>query len=97
MTQKTAMQELIEYNERLIDYLHDRVSDFTEQEMIGFFEGISTEAQKLLEKERQQIIDAYTDGQMSVIQTAEETLNISADIERDNEDGTEYYNQTYNQ
>jgi hypothetical protein len=68
---KTAMQELIEYIELNIDD-----NDFIKHEVLE-------QADNLLEKEKEQIIDAYSQGYGDGVQEP-----------NPNDD---YYNQTYNQ
>jgi hypothetical protein len=66
---KTAMQELIEYLEK--DYYINELTNFDKDKI------------KFLEKEKEQIIDAYYGNIDGVFGYREE--------------GQEYYNQTYNQ
>jgi len=68
---------------------------------------IRQEAEKLLEKEKQMVIDAHTSGQELIIKTVIDTLEIDltkAELEikkakeGDNDEcAVDYFNQTYNQ
>jgi len=69
---KTAMQELISELKRVEDY-----------PMMPFVIRIATD---LLEKEKEQIINAYRDGRCT-----------DCPFMYSNEDAEKYYNQTYNQ
>ena len=69
---KTAMQELIEWGDEML-LKH-------QQKILGFGEVID-KAEELLEKEKEQIMNAFLEGK----------VNYSKDW------AIEYYNQTYNQ
>jgi hypothetical protein len=79
---KTAMQELIERLERNIKEMPNEVNTFTQGYKAGLNFVIEC-ATTSLEKEKEQIIDAYYGNIDGVFGYREE--------------GQEYYNQTYNQ
>jgi hypothetical protein len=70
---KTAMQELIKW----ID------NDFRKQSTIPTIQQLKNKAEYLLEKEKEQIMNAYWEG--------------GQDVPTHNSTVEEYYNQTYNQ
>ena len=98
MENKTALQELIEIiqEERKTEY-HNYVLNFVYQKAID-----------LLEKEKQQIVKAYHDGQVVIFNLLKEIFpklkNGEVQKEIDlieagkevNEDAEDYYNKTYN-
>ena len=76
MTQKTAMQELIEWfentpNKPLTHEIHNKIKE-------------------LIPKERQQIIDAYSDGYYSA-----SCVMLNGTLNEINTSPENYYNQTY--
>jgi hypothetical protein len=78
---KTAMQELIS----TFHLYQNSASTYEEQELLSFYIKC---AEDLIEKEKEQIINAFEDGQ----------LNVNEDGCLLNDNGAEqYYNQTYNQ
>ena len=77
---KTAMQELIEWGDEML-LKHP-------QKILGFGEAID-KAEKLLEKEKEQIKDAFEIGISEGLSMENNTLGYDANPE-------EYYNQTYN-
>jgi GTP-binding protein EngB required for normal cell division len=87
---KTAMQELIEFIESTNNTPHVNLT-------------IMDKAKKLLEKEKEQIIEASNNGALKSMVHREKLDKMSEDELRDSlvEDtisyGEEYYNQTYNQ
>jgi len=82
----TAMQQLLEYADKI---------------PFGSITGLSYirhKIRELLEAEREQIIDAYTKGQLDIVNLVGShipALIEYIDIEEDQEDGKDYYNQTY--
>jgi hypothetical protein len=86
---KTAMQELIE--NILVDGSLFRFTDDT---------NVSEFVNKALEKEKEQIIKDYHEGQMSLVDLYKESfqkIGVYEEMFTDFEDAEEYYNQTYNQ
>ncbi len=49
-----------------------------------------------LEKEKSQIINAFTDGQIDIINDSLKQMNLCVNLPDDKEDGEEYFNKTYN-
>lgn len=82
---KTAMQELIEKLKELRD-LHPISGNFQERISRAKYVFAITEAEKLLEKEKQQIIEAWENG-----------YNQGACINEDDDKyhGTQYYTSTF--
>jgi peptide deformylase len=97
---KTAMQELIDKIQYSID-VQSGVS-LTETQ-VNTLKAVMLVAENLLEKEKEQIIEAANNGALKSIVHKEKLDKMSEDELRDSlvEDtisyGDEYYNQTYNQ
>lgn len=90
---KTALQELIAH----LEYRKDASIEATRA--LDFIK-----RNKLLEKEKHQTITAFTDGQIDIINCFCEKMpeiktlvEAVKNIKEDNEDGIEYFNNTYNQ
>ena len=85
----TAVTEILTHCKKLISEDHQ----IDTQGLVHWIEDT------LLEMEKQQIIDAYHEGQLSVLQIIEESLipmgfDSTSDKE-DKEDAIEYYNETF--
>jgi uncharacterized protein YigA (DUF484 family) len=97
---KTAIQELIEKIQYSIDV--QSVVSLTETQ-VNTLKAVMLVAENLLEKEKEQIIEAANNGALKSIVHKEKLDKMSEDELRDSlvEDtisyGDEYYNQTYNQ
>lgn len=86
----TVLQELIEYWD----------SSITQDEFCKVF---SAQKDKLLQKEKQQIMDAYSDGQVNILEIAAKTLGGLTKEEKElveiarkqNIDAEQYYKETY--